>query len=208
LEGLVLSALREAAGPATAGWVQQRLGGGLAYTTVVTILTRLLAKGAVTRERTGRSFAWTPVSDQAGLAAHKMRKLLDGESDREAVLTRFVTSLEPGDERLLRSLLGQTDEPDTDGRGHPAAEGPRHPDTGGRGRTDADGHAHHATDRPDTGGRATGGRGHPDTGGRKPTDAGGRRHPVADGHAHPATGAPAADRRGPTNAEEHGQRGG
>lgn len=107
LEGLVLSALREADAPATAGWVQQQLGGDLAYTTVITILTRLLAKGVVTRERAGRSFVWTPVSDQAGLAAHKMRRLLDRESDREAVLASFVTSLEPGDERLLRDLLGR-----------------------------------------------------------------------------------------------------
>jgi predicted transcriptional regulator len=105
LEGLVLAALREAAGPAPAGWVQERLGGDLAYTTVITILTRLLAKGAVTRERAGRSFAWTPVSDRAGLAARKMRKLLDRESDREAVLASFVTSLDAGDERLLRELL-------------------------------------------------------------------------------------------------------
>ncbi|NNN30063.1 BlaI/MecI/CopY family transcriptional regulator [Streptomyces sp. S3(2020)] len=107
LEAQVLSALREADGPATAGWVQERLGAGLAYTTVITILTRLLAKAAVTRERSGRSFVWTPVSDQAGLAAHKMRKLLDGESDREAVLASFVTSLDPDDEKLLRDLLGQ-----------------------------------------------------------------------------------------------------
>lgn len=108
LEALVLAALREADGPATAGWVQQRLGGGLAYTTVITILTRLLAKGAVTRERSGRSFAWTSASDQAGLAAHKMRKVLDAESDREAVLASFVTGLGPDDERLLRELLGQS----------------------------------------------------------------------------------------------------
>ncbi len=66
LEALVLSALKEADGPATAGWVQERLGGDLAYTTVITILTRLLAKGAVTRERSGRSFAWTCALDQAG----------------------------------------------------------------------------------------------------------------------------------------------
>ncbi|GAA0923280.1 BlaI/MecI/CopY family transcriptional regulator [Streptomyces thermoalcalitolerans] len=110
LEALVLSALREADGPATAGWVQERLGGDLAYTTVVTILTRLLAKGVVTRERAGRSFAWTPASDQAGLAARKMRRLLDAESDREAVLASFVTALEPDDERLLRELLGQSRE--------------------------------------------------------------------------------------------------
>ncbi|MFG3093358.1 BlaI/MecI/CopY family transcriptional regulator [Streptomyces sp. NPDC048202] len=114
LEGLVLSALREARTPVSTGWVQEHLGGDLAYTTVITILTRLLAKGAVTRERAGRSFVWTPVSDQAGLAAHRMRKVLDGESDREAVLSRFVTSLEPDDERLLRHLLGESG-PDGEG---------------------------------------------------------------------------------------------
>jgi predicted transcriptional regulator len=108
LEALVLSALREADGPASAGWVQERLGGDLAYTTVITILTRLLAKGVVTRERAGRSFAWTLASDQAGLAAWKMRKVLDAESDREAVLASFVTGLAPDDERLLRELLGRS----------------------------------------------------------------------------------------------------
>ncbi|MHA5049390.1 BlaI/MecI/CopY family transcriptional regulator [Streptomyces sp. SD15] len=107
LEAQVLSALREAEGPATAGWVQERLGSDLAYTTVITILTRLLDKGAVTRERAGRSFAWTPASDEAGLAARKMRKVLDGEQNREAVLASFVTALGPDDERLLRELLGQ-----------------------------------------------------------------------------------------------------
>ncbi|CAL9490774.1 BlaI/MecI/CopY family transcriptional regulator [Streptomyces sp. Tu 3180] len=112
LEAQVLSALREADGPATAGWVRERLGGDLAHTTVVTILTRLLDKGAVTRERTGRSFAWTPASDHAGLAAHKMHKVLDAESDRRAVLASFVTGLAPDDERLLRELL---DRPGSEG---------------------------------------------------------------------------------------------
>jgi predicted transcriptional regulator len=109
LEAQVLSALREAEGPATAGWVQERLGSDLAYTTVVTILTRLLDKGAVTRERAGRSFAWTPSSDEAGLAARRMRKVLDGESDREAVLASFLTALPPGDEQLLREILRQAE---------------------------------------------------------------------------------------------------
>ncbi|MFF9624513.1 BlaI/MecI/CopY family transcriptional regulator [Streptomyces griseosporeus] len=107
LEVQVLSALREADEPVTAGWVQDRLGGDLAYTTVITILTRLLAKGAVTRERVGRSFVWTPASDEAGLAARKMRKVLDAERDRGAVLASFVSSLDPDDERLLRDLLEQ-----------------------------------------------------------------------------------------------------
>ncbi|MFF3762023.1 BlaI/MecI/CopY family transcriptional regulator [Streptomyces sp. NPDC002185] len=107
LEAQVLAALRQAPGARTAGWVQERLGGGLAYTTVITILTRLHVKGAVSRERAGRSFEWTAVADEAGLAALRMRKVLDGEADRDAVLTSFVTGLSAHDERLLRDLLAQ-----------------------------------------------------------------------------------------------------
>ncbi|MCL6669094.1 MULTISPECIES: BlaI/MecI/CopY family transcriptional regulator [Streptomyces] len=105
LEAQVLSALRAAPEPVPAGWVRERLGGTLAYTTVITILTRLRAKGVVTRQRAGRSFAWTAASDEAGLAAHRMRRVLDAEADREAVLTSFVSSLPARDEELLRRLL-------------------------------------------------------------------------------------------------------
>jgi predicted transcriptional regulator len=108
LEAQVLTVLGQAPGPVTAAWVQDRLGGDLAYTTVMTILTRLHTKGAVARQRAGRSFQWTPVADEAGLAALRMRKVLDAETDREAVLTSFVTALPPGEERLLRDLLAQT----------------------------------------------------------------------------------------------------
>ncbi|MEV8398706.1 BlaI/MecI/CopY family transcriptional regulator [Streptomyces niveus] len=106
LEAQVLAVLRQAPGPVNAGWVLDRLGGDLAYTTVMTILTRLQAKRAVTRERVGRFFEWCATSDEAGLAALRMRRVLDAESDREAVLARFVTTLSPDDERLLRDLLG------------------------------------------------------------------------------------------------------
>ncbi|MCG7529136.1 BlaI/MecI/CopY family transcriptional regulator [Streptomyces sp. OfavH-34-F] len=112
LETQVLATLRAAPGPVVAGWVQERLGGGLAYTTVVTILTRLHAKGAVARERSGRSFQWTAVADEAGLAALRMRRVLDSETDREAVLASFVNTLSPGDERLLRALLETAEAPE------------------------------------------------------------------------------------------------
>ncbi|MGW2741753.1 BlaI/MecI/CopY family transcriptional regulator [Streptomyces sp. NPDC001450] len=117
LEGQVLGALREADGPVNAAWVQERLGGDLAYTTVVTILTRLLAKDVVARERQGRSFLWTPTADVARLAALRMRRLLDGERDREAVLASFVTGLPPGDEQVLRALL-EAAEPGSVNNGH------------------------------------------------------------------------------------------
>ncbi|MFF3730364.1 BlaI/MecI/CopY family transcriptional regulator [Streptomyces sp. NPDC002476] len=122
LEAQVLSALRAAPGPETAAWVRAYLGGTLAYTTVMTILTRLHAKRVVTRERVGRSFLWTAAADEAGLAAHRMRRVLDGETDREAVLMSFVSGLSARDEELLRALLNDAhDEPgsrteDRDGR--------------------------------------------------------------------------------------------
>ncbi|MEV6201454.1 BlaI/MecI/CopY family transcriptional regulator [Streptomyces sp. NPDC051771] len=118
LEAQVLAAVRAAGGPVTAGGVRERLGGGLAYTTVITILTRLHAKGAVARERAGRSFEWTAVADEAGLAALRMRRLLDGEGDRQAVLTRFVTTLPASDEQLLRALLARAE-----GEGEEEGEG-------------------------------------------------------------------------------------
>ncbi|MFH9980168.1 BlaI/MecI/CopY family transcriptional regulator [Streptomyces sp. NPDC017179] len=126
LEVQVLGALREADGPVTAAWVRQRLGGDLAYTTVVTILTRLLAKDVVSRERRGRSFVWTPTADVARLAALRMRRLLDGERDREAVLTSFVTALPPGDEQVLRALLDAAEAADDDGARHPRGDGTGH----------------------------------------------------------------------------------
>ncbi|MCH0540900.1 BlaI/MecI/CopY family transcriptional regulator [Streptomyces sp. MUM 203J] len=108
LETQVLNALCHAPEPVTASYVQERVGGGLAYTTVVTILTRLHTKGVVARQRAGRAFRWTAVADEAGLAALRMRRVLDAEADREAVLASFVTALPPGDERLLRDLLAQS----------------------------------------------------------------------------------------------------
>ncbi|MBD0711818.1 MULTISPECIES: BlaI/MecI/CopY family transcriptional regulator [unclassified Streptomyces] len=110
LETQVLAALREASEPVPVAWVRERLGGGLAYTTVITILTRLRTKGAVESERAGRSFHWTAVADEAGLAALRMRRVLDAEADRQAVLASFVTALSPNEERLLRELLAQNAE--------------------------------------------------------------------------------------------------
>lgn len=116
LEAQILAVLRSAHGPATAGWVQEHLDGDLAYTTVITILSRLYAKKAVGRSRQGRSYTWTAASDGAGLAALRMRRVLDGERDRDAVLARFVSALSPGDEERLRALLDRAGHPrDTEG---------------------------------------------------------------------------------------------
>jgi len=73
---------------------------------VQTILTRLHRKGAVVREQAGRAHAYRPVIDDAGLAAQRMRAMLDRGGDHAAVLTRFVGTLTPDDEATLAKLLG------------------------------------------------------------------------------------------------------
>jgi predicted transcriptional regulator len=105
LEAEILAVLQRAGGPLTPGEVSERLGAGLAYTTVVTILSRLHAKGVLVRSRSRRAYAYAPVADESGLAARRMRQVLDSESDREAVLEHFVSDLSMRDEQLLRNLL-------------------------------------------------------------------------------------------------------
>ena len=127
LEAEVMAALHAAGQPLSPGAVQQRLAGApggreLAYTTVVTILSRLHAKGVLQRRRAGRSYVYAPVADQAGLAARRMRQVLDREADREVVLARFVSSLSARDEELLRRLAGPAPDP-PDAPGEPRSGG-------------------------------------------------------------------------------------
>jgi predicted transcriptional regulator len=104
----VLAVLRAAQVPLSPGQVRERLAirpqGELSYSTVVTIMSRLHAKGLLARERAGRGFAYTPV-DAASLAAGQMSRALDTGADRRAVLTSFVSGLSGRDTRLLRRLL-------------------------------------------------------------------------------------------------------
>lgn len=107
LEAAVLAVLQAAGSALSPGEVRDRLGGDLAYTTVVTILSRLHGKGVLGRRKAGRAFVYRPVADEPGLAARRMALMLDAEPDREAVLARFVSGLSGPDEDLLRRMLGE-----------------------------------------------------------------------------------------------------
>jgi predicted transcriptional regulator len=107
LQGEVLAALWAADRPLTPSEVQDQVGGDLAYTTVMTALARLHEKGAVRREKVGRAFAYTPILDEPGIAAARMRDLLESGDDHGAVLARFVGALSAEDEEMLVELLGE-----------------------------------------------------------------------------------------------------
>jgi len=108
LEAEVMDVLRAAGGSLSPGQVRERLAARqleeLSYSTVVTIVSRLHAKGLLERERTGRAFAYRPVDD-ASLAASQMSQALQAGTDHGAVLSRFVSGLSGRDARMLRHLL-------------------------------------------------------------------------------------------------------
>jgi len=105
LERDIIATLLDAAVPLPAADVRRRLGGTLAYTTVMTVLTRLAAKGLIERSRSGRGYVYRASTDASEVTARRMQQLLDADDDRAAVLTRFVGALSAEDERLLATLL-------------------------------------------------------------------------------------------------------
>lgn len=105
LKGEVLAALYAAGRPLTPAQVQGGLDDERAYTTVTTILTRLHAKGLVSRMPVGRGFAYCPAQSEAETVARQMHTLLDVGTDRAAVLAQFVDGLGPEEGRLLERLI-------------------------------------------------------------------------------------------------------
>ncbi|MEC4015388.1 BlaI/MecI/CopY family transcriptional regulator [Streptomyces sp. H27-D2] len=106
LESEVLATLWASDQPRTPAEVQSELGGGLAYNTVHTILSRLLDKGLVVRDAGGRRGAYRPSKNAAELTAEVMHQALDRGPDPIAALQQFVTGLSPAEEQALRDLLG------------------------------------------------------------------------------------------------------
>ena len=85
LSALVLDVLRQANAALTAGEVRRQFAamgvGPLAYTTVVTTLSRLHVQGLADRCRRGRAYAYQAVSGHQ-LAARRMRLLFFAPSSR------------------------------------------------------------------------------------------------------------------------------
>ena len=107
LEKAVLLQLWALGRPATPADVLSELDDDLAYTTVMTILTRLWNKGLVVRTRRGRAFAYAPAVTEAELTASRMHESLAAASDPKAALVTFVGSLSKTQTRALRALLDE-----------------------------------------------------------------------------------------------------
>lgn len=68
----------------------------LAYTTIMTVLERLVRKGRLKRRKTGRSFLYTPEASRDTMRRAAVRELLDGFFDgSEQELMRFLAQGAP-----------------------------------------------------------------------------------------------------------------
>lgn len=78
----------------------------LAYTTVMTVLSRLYDKGLLDRTKVGRGYAYTPRFDEPALVEHLGQREVDDLLDRfgSVALVQFAAALEQADPRTLESI--------------------------------------------------------------------------------------------------------
>jgi predicted transcriptional regulator len=77
-----------------------------AYTTVQTILNRLVDRGLLARERTGRRYVYTPRLSEAEYLSGAMSRALAGASKaaRQAALAQFVGTMKDDERDELQRL--------------------------------------------------------------------------------------------------------
>ncbi|WP_245996771.1 BlaI/MecI/CopY family transcriptional regulator [Streptomyces armeniacus] len=107
LESEVMGVLWQAPGALTVREVLDALNEGrseeLAYTTVMTVLTRLTTKGVLSRSRRGRGFAYTPLAeDEAGAA---VQEVLNRYGDAAVAHFLHASAASPTAKERLRRLL-------------------------------------------------------------------------------------------------------
>ncbi|WP_394771070.1 BlaI/MecI/CopY family transcriptional regulator [Lacisediminihabitans sp.] len=113
LERSVMDLLWDSETPMTSGEMRDGLAASgatgaakdLAVTTVLTVLSRLEAKGFVTRERDSRPHLYRASMSRANHMAELMHEVLGAAPDREAVLARFVGQVTPSEAETLRRIL-------------------------------------------------------------------------------------------------------
>ncbi|PWJ27282.1 putative transcriptional regulator [Branchiibius hedensis] len=82
-----------------------------AYTTIKTVLDRLVEKGVVQRHRDGRVWRYRARASRQSLTAESLRSVLGDieSSDRSTALLHFLEGVEATDRAELRRLLDQVE---------------------------------------------------------------------------------------------------
>jgi predicted transcriptional regulator len=122
LERAIMEIVWAADGPLTGRIVVDELTRErpVAYTTVLTVMDRLVRKGLLTRQRRGRAHTYQAAQSRAAYTADLMASVLGSSNDRSAVLLHFVEQIPPDQAEALRAALDTARNRPTSGRrGHP-----------------------------------------------------------------------------------------
>jgi len=98
-------------GSATVAEVRERLEKTLAYTSVLTVLRALEAKGKVRHEEEGRAFRYYPLVEPAEATDKTLKRFVDKvyQGSRELLIARLISddSMTDAELRRIRSLLNK-----------------------------------------------------------------------------------------------------
>jgi predicted transcriptional regulator len=86
--------------------VHEEVGGGLAYTTIATVLDRLCAKGRVKREKDGVSWRYQATRTREEALAAEVGRMMEREDGAsEPLLVAFLDEVEQRDPNALDRLM-------------------------------------------------------------------------------------------------------
>lgn len=81
----------------------------IAYTTVLTVLDNLHAKGWAARERRGRAWVYSPTRSREEAGAEALRQVLESSGDPQGVLLHFARAMDADETAFLRQVLDRQD---------------------------------------------------------------------------------------------------
>lgn len=77
----------------------------LAYTTIMTTMSRLWEKGRLDRRQRGRAYEYRSVMTRTEYAATRMTEFLDAAGDPRSALTHFVSAMDEREIADLRQVM-------------------------------------------------------------------------------------------------------
>ncbi|ORM35538.1 BlaI/MecI/CopY family transcriptional regulator [Williamsia sp. 1135] len=77
----------------------------LAYTTILTVVTNLHAKGFLTRTKVSRAYHYTAANTREQVTSQALRDILNSSDDPTAVLMHFARTATPEETDALRKNL-------------------------------------------------------------------------------------------------------
>ena len=81
-----------------------------AYTTIMTVLSRLSIKGFLVEEKVGRLNSFRAAALREDYITSLILDALSGTDDRQAVLARFAQSMPPSDRKFFSKMFRRKDD--------------------------------------------------------------------------------------------------